>query len=145
MVQKGSVVGGWQSDKDMDEREKLIVKIANVLKQWKEGGASQEWFQKLPRLATKLEGSLYWSARFPSQYKDMSTLLQLLLRLKDLVVSIKRHQKAQKASKQRALQSTSPATQVLQSPTRVHLLLYQEQFRGLQEQQMATMQNQQQL
>jgi hypothetical protein len=54
MVQKGSVVGGWQSDKDMDEREKLIVKIANVLKQWKEGGASQEWFQKLPRLATKL-------------------------------------------------------------------------------------------
>jgi hypothetical protein len=75
----------------------------------------------------------------------MSTLLQLLLRLKDLVVSIKRHQKAQKASKQRALQSTSPATQVLQSPTRVHLLLYQEQFRGLQEQQMATMQDQQQL
>jgi hypothetical protein len=72
----------------------------------------------------------------------MSTLL---LRLKDLVASIKRRQKDQQVNKQRALQSTSPATQVLQSPTRHHLLLYQERFRGLQEQQMATMQDQQQL
>jgi hypothetical protein len=61
------------------------------------------------------------------------------------LVSLKRHQKAQQASKQRALRSTRPTTQVLQSPTRLHLLLYPEQFRGLQEQQMATMQDQQQL
>jgi hypothetical protein len=27
MEQKGSIVGGWQSDKDMDERKKIIVKI----------------------------------------------------------------------------------------------------------------------
>ena len=58
---------------------------ANALKRWKVG-ASQEWLQKLPQLAKKLEESLYWSAYFPSQYKDTSTLL---LRLKDLIVSIK--------------------------------------------------------
>ena len=76
--------GGWQSDKDYQERRKMIAKIVHLLQQRKPN-APQEWLKKLPQMAKRLEESLYRSAKSFEEYNDANTLKQ---RLQQLAVNI---------------------------------------------------------
>lgn len=76
--------GGWQSDKDYQERRKMIGKIVLLLQQRKPN-APQEWLKKLPQMAKRLEESLYRSAKSFAEYNDAGTLKQ---RLQQLAVNI---------------------------------------------------------
>lgn len=76
--------GGWQSDKDYQERRKMIAKIVHLLQQRKPN-APQEWLKKLPQMAKRLEESLYRSAKNFDEYNDASTLKN---RLQQLAVNI---------------------------------------------------------
>jgi E1A/CREB-binding protein len=46
--------GGWQSDKDVAARRKMIAKIVALLQQRKPN-APEEWLKKLPQMAKRLE------------------------------------------------------------------------------------------
>ncbi|KAL3805325.1 hypothetical protein HJC23_009032 [Cyclotella cryptica] len=72
--------GGWQSDKDVDDRRKMIAKIVHLLRQRKPN-APQEWLAKLPQMAKRLEESLYRSAPSFEAYNDINTLKQRLQQL----------------------------------------------------------------
>merc|ERR1711862_830842 len=61
--------GGWQSDKDTQDRRKMIAKIVQLLQQRKPN-APQEWLKKLPQMAKRLEESLYRSAPSFEAYND---------------------------------------------------------------------------
>jgi len=89
--------GGWQSDKDYQERRKMIAKIVHLLQQRKPN-APQEWLKKLPQMAKRLEESLYRSAKSFEEYNDASTLKQ---RLQQLAVNI--GMKTKKMQQQQAL------------------------------------------
>jgi E1A/CREB-binding protein len=90
--------GGWQSDKDYQERRKMIAKIVHLLQQRKPN-APQEWLKKLPQMAKRLEESLYRSARSFNEYNDANTLKQ---RLQQLAVNI--GMKTKKLQQQQAVQ-----------------------------------------
>lgn len=113
--------GGWQSDKDYQERRKMIGKIVLLLQQRKPN-APQEWLKKLPQMAKRLEESLYRSAKSFAEYNDANTLKQ---RLQQLAVNIgmktKKMQQAQimqqqKQIQQQAHQQQQVVTQVQQPP-----------------------------
>ena len=89
--------GGWQSDKDYEERRKMIAKIVHLLQQRKPN-APQEWLKKLPQMAKRLEESLYRSAKSFNEYNDANTLKQ---RLQQLAVNI--GMKTKKLQQQQAL------------------------------------------
>merc|ERR1711862_277101 len=72
--------GGWQSDKDTQDRRKMIAKIVQLLQQRKPN-APQEWLKKLPQMAKRLEESLYRSAPSFEAYNDFNTLKQRLQQL----------------------------------------------------------------
>ena len=92
--------GGWQSDKDYNERRMMIGKIVLLLRQRKPN-APEEWLKKLPQMAKRLEESLYRSATSFAEYNDANTLKQ---RLQQLAVSIgmktKKMQQAQMMQRQ---------------------------------------------
>jgi E1A/CREB-binding protein len=89
--------GGWQSDKDYQERRKMIAKIVHLLQQRKPN-APQEWLKKLPQMAKRLEESLYRTATSFEEYNDANTLKH---RLQQLAVNI--GQKTKKLQQQQAL------------------------------------------
>ena len=72
--------GGWQSDKDMNDRRAMIAKIVALLQQRKPN-APQEWLEKLPQMAKRLEESLYRTASSFDTYNDGSTLKSRLQQL----------------------------------------------------------------
>merc|ERR1712238_653417 len=76
--------GGWQNDKDVTDRRKMIAKIVHLLQQRKPN-AGQEWLKKLPQMAKRLEESLYRSAPSFEAYNDVTTLKQ---RLQQLAINI---------------------------------------------------------
>ncbi|GMI42377.1 hypothetical protein TrCOL_g11584, partial [Triparma columacea] len=95
--------GGWQSDKDVTARRKMIAKIVALLQQRKPN-APEEWLLKLPQMAKRLEESLYRSAADFDSYNDVSTLKQ---RLQALAMSI--GLKTQQQKKQQAAQAAAAA------------------------------------
>ena len=106
--------GGWQSDRDYQDRRKMIAKIVHLLQQRKPN-APDEWLKKLPQMAKRLEESLYRSAKSFDQYNDTSTLKQ---RLQQLAVNIgmktkklqQLQQQQQQQKQQMALQQAPAAT-----------------------------------
>ena len=107
--------GGWQSDKDYNERRMMIGKIVLLLRQRKPN-APEEWLKKLPQMAKRLEESLYRSATSFAEYNDANTLKQ---RLQQLAVSIgmktKKMQQAQMMQRQQQ-PGGAPPQQQLQQP-----------------------------
>eukprot|EP00563_Minutocellus_polymorphus_P002193 CAMPEP_0181047378 /NCGR_PEP_ID=MMETSP1070-20121207/14848_1 /TAXON_ID=265543 /ORGANISM="Minutocellus polymorphus, Strain NH13" /LENGTH=1781 /DNA_ID=CAMNT_0023126047 /DNA_START=297 /DNA_END=5642 /DNA_ORIENTATION=+ len=101
-VQQG-LNGGWQSDKDVNERRKMIAKIVQLLQQRKPN-APQEWLNKLPQMAKRLEESLYRSAPSFEAYKDVTTLKQ---RLQQLAMNIGMKTKNAHAVKARQQQAAA--------------------------------------
>mmetsp|Transcript_14029 Transcript_14029/g.32495 ORF Transcript_14029/g.32495 Transcript_14029/m.32495 type:complete len:148 (-) Transcript_14029:270-713(-) len=75
---------GWQSDEDVQERRKMIARIAQILQQRKPN-APAAWLKNLPQMAKRLEVSLYCSAGSFQKYKDETTLKQ---RLQKVMASI---------------------------------------------------------
>ena len=75
---------GWQSERDYNDRRRMIAKIVLLLKQRKPN-APYDWLMKLPKMAKKLEESLYGSAKSLEEYNDESTLK---LRLGELAHNI---------------------------------------------------------
>jgi E1A/CREB-binding protein len=122
MPQQG-LNGGWQSDKDYQERRKMIGKIVLLLQQRKPN-APQEWLKKLPQMAKRLEESLYRSATSFAEYNDVNTLKQ---RLQQLAVNIgmksKKMQQAQMLQQQKQLQQQG--VQQLQQPQQLQFPLQQ--------------------
>eukprot|EP00571_Detonula_confervacea_P015865 CAMPEP_0172301040 /NCGR_PEP_ID=MMETSP1058-20130122/3011_1 /TAXON_ID=83371 /ORGANISM="Detonula confervacea, Strain CCMP 353" /LENGTH=1734 /DNA_ID=CAMNT_0013011029 /DNA_START=299 /DNA_END=5503 /DNA_ORIENTATION=+ len=111
--------GGWQSDKDVEDRRKMIAKIVQLLRQRKPN-APQEWLNKLPQMAKRLEESLYRSAPSFDAYNDISTLKQ---RLQQLAMNIgmktkrmQHQQQAQVAQQQQVAQTGQPLAQPPQQP-----------------------------
>ena len=108
--------GGWQSDKDYQERRKMIGKIVLLLQQRKPN-APPEWLKKLPQMAKRLEESLYRSAKSFDEYNDASTLKQ---RLQQLAVNIgmktKKLQQAQIMQHQKQLQQQVQQQQQQRQP-----------------------------
>ncbi|KAL9183138.1 hypothetical protein ACHAXT_004925 [Thalassiosira profunda] len=101
--------GGWQSDKDVEDRRKMIAKIVQLLRQRKPN-APQEWLNKLPQMAKRLEESLYRSAPSFVAYNDISTLKQ---RLQQLAMNIGMKTKRLQQQQQQAQQ---PGGQPLAQP-----------------------------
>jgi E1A/CREB-binding protein len=92
--------GGWQSDRDYQERRTMIAKIVHLLQQRKPN-APPEWLRKLPQMAKRLEESLYRSAKSFDEYNDAATLKQ---RLQLLAVNIgMKTKKLQQQQQQQAL------------------------------------------
>mmetsp|Transcript_1361 Transcript_1361/g.2314 ORF Transcript_1361/g.2314 Transcript_1361/m.2314 type:complete len:1768 (+) Transcript_1361:193-5496(+) len=108
------LVGGWQSDKDIADRRKMIAKIVHLLRQRKPN-APQEWLEKLPAMAKRLEESLYRSAASFEAYNDINTLKQ---RLQQLAMTIgtktRRMQQAQAAQQQQVQQQQIQQQQQVQ-------------------------------
>ena len=75
-----NVNGGWQSEKDLDERRAMKAKIVALLQQRKPN-APKEWLDKLPQMAKRLEESLYRTASRFETYSDTSTLKARLQQL----------------------------------------------------------------
>jgi E1A/CREB-binding protein len=103
--------GGWQSDKDYQERRKMIAKIVHLLQQRKPN-APQDWLKKLPQMAKRLEESLYRSAKSFEEYNDASTLKH---RLQQLAVNIGMKTKklhAQQQAQQQQQQRLQPQPQL---------------------------------
>jgi E1A/CREB-binding protein len=138
------VNGGWQSDKDYQDRRKMIGKIVLLLQQRKPN-APQEWLKKLPQMAKRLEESLYRSAMSFDEYNDASTLKQ---RLQQLAVSIgmktKKMQQAQmmQQQQQQKIQQRQPTTQQPQATQQV--IAQKPQQQQPQQQQVVNRQFQQQ-
>ena len=103
--------GGWQSDKDYQERRKMIAKIVHLLQQRKPN-APQEWLKKLPQMAKRLEESLYRSAKSFQEYNDASTLKN---RLQQLAVNI--GMKTKKMQQQQMMHQRQQQQQMRQSST----------------------------
>jgi len=102
--------GGWQSDKDVNERRKMIAKIVQLLRQRKPN-APQEWLNKLPQMAKRLEESLYRAAPSFEAYKDVNTLKQ---RLQQLAMNIGMKTKtAQARAAQQKAQTSQAQGQVM--------------------------------
>ena len=96
--------GGWQSDRDVNERRKMIAKIVQLLQQRKPN-APQEWLNKLPQMAKRLEESLYRSAPSFEAYKDVNTLKQRLQQLAmNIGMKTKNAQAQRAAAQQKAAQ-----------------------------------------
>lgn len=110
------LTGGWQSDKDYEQRRKMIAKIVHLLQQRKPN-APQEWLKKLPQMAKRLEESLYRSAKSFNEYNDANTLKQ---RLQQLAVNIgmktKKLQQQQALLQQQKLQQHQAQQQQQQVP-----------------------------
>ncbi|GAX16081.1 E1A/CREB-binding protein [Fistulifera solaris] len=102
--------GGWQSDKDYEDRRKMIAKIVHLLQQRKPN-APQEWLKKLPQMAKRLEESLYRSAKSFNEYNDANTLKH---RLQQLAVNI--GMKTKKLQQQQALMQQQKMQQQAQQP-----------------------------
>ena len=75
-----SLNGGWQSDKDMDARKKMISRIVQLLQQRKPN-APADWLQKLPQMAKRLEENLYKAAPSFESYNNYETLKTRLQKL----------------------------------------------------------------
>lgn len=102
--------GGWQSDKDYEDRRKMIAKIVHLLQQRKPN-APQEWLKKLPQMAKRLEESLYRSAKSFNEYNDANTLKH---RLQQLAVNI--GMKTKKLQQQQAMMQQQKMQQQAQQP-----------------------------
>mmetsp|Transcript_9580 Transcript_9580/g.11848 ORF Transcript_9580/g.11848 Transcript_9580/m.11848 type:complete len:1772 (-) Transcript_9580:280-5595(-) len=148
--------GGWQSDKDVNDRRKMIAKIVQLLRQRKPN-APQEWLRRLPGMAKRLEESLYRSAPSFDAYNDFNTLKQ---RLQQLAMNIgmnktkkmqERQAQAQaQAQTQLAQQAAAQQTQQqmqqhFQNQQTQQLLQRQQQQAAVQQQGAAQQQQQQQL
>ncbi|KAL7549755.1 hypothetical protein ACHAWF_013022 [Thalassiosira exigua] len=108
--------GGWQSDKDVDERRKMIAKIVQLLRQRKPN-APQEWLNKLPQMAKRLEESLYRAAPSFEAYNNISTLKQRLQQLAmNIGMKTKRMHQAQQAAQQQQAGQAHPGGQPLAQP-----------------------------
>ncbi|GKY91017.1 hypothetical protein MPSEU_000074500 [Mayamaea pseudoterrestris] len=109
--------GGWQSDRDIQERRTMIAKIVHLLQQRKPN-APQEWLKKLPQMAKRLEESLYRSAKSFDEYNDASTLKN---RLQQLAINI--GMKTKKMQQQQAMMQQQrppqPGQPMAQQPSTV--------------------------
>mmetsp|Transcript_7569 Transcript_7569/g.10469 ORF Transcript_7569/g.10469 Transcript_7569/m.10469 type:complete len:207 (-) Transcript_7569:167-787(-) len=85
--------GGWQSDRYVEGRRRMIAQVVHLLRQRKRN-APQEWLNKLPQMAKRLEELLYRSAPSFDSYNDVNTLKQ---RLQQLAKEIVRNRKFHKA------------------------------------------------
>lgn len=111
--------GGWQSDKDDQERRKMIAKIRNVslhLLQQRKPNARHQWLEKLPQITKQLELYLYRTAKSFAGYNDASTLEH---RLQQLAVNLQQQQQLlQQQQLQQQSQNMSQQPQQQQSQRR---------------------------
>ena len=84
----------WHSVEDLDARTSMVNHIVDLLK-IRRPNATEDWTEKLPQMAKRLEDALYHSANSAAEYKDRSTLKQ---RLQQLALAFPR-QKGQSGSK----------------------------------------------
>eukprot|EP00548_Thalassiothrix_antarctica_P005641 CAMPEP_0194137570 /NCGR_PEP_ID=MMETSP0152-20130528/7459_1 /TAXON_ID=1049557 /ORGANISM="Thalassiothrix antarctica, Strain L6-D1" /LENGTH=1691 /DNA_ID=CAMNT_0038834663 /DNA_START=284 /DNA_END=5359 /DNA_ORIENTATION=- len=138
--------GGWQSDKDVNDRRKMIARIVQLLQQRKPN-APQEWLKKLPQMAKRLEESLYRSAKSFQEYNDTSTLKQ---RLQQLAVNIgmktkmiqKQQQAQQQAQRQQAQRQQAQHQAQHQAQRQQQAAQQQQQQQVVQQQQQVVQQQQ---
>jgi hypothetical protein len=106
------LVGGWQNNRDIPARKKILAKIVVYLQQRKPQ-ARPEWLKKVPQMARRLEDSLYRNASSFAEYEDMGTLrsrLQTLaLRLGNKAQQAKTLQAAKLHQQQQLLQPLPPS------------------------------------
>jgi hypothetical protein len=70
----------WQSELDLPQRRKMITKIVSLLQQRKPN-APNDWVEKLPEIARRLEDSLYRTASSAEEYDNFNTLKHRLQQL----------------------------------------------------------------
>ena len=68
----------WHGLRDAGERDLMINKIVNLLQQ-RRPNAPDEWHQKLPQMAKRLEEALYNNANSLEEYNETATLKARLL------------------------------------------------------------------
>tara|TARA_B110000285_G_C15070602_1_gene587691 strand:- start:179 stop:481 length:303 start_codon:yes stop_codon:yes gene_type:complete len=72
----------WQSREDREDRVNMIHQIVALLQRAKRASkkpdAPDDWFNKLPDLARRMEDTLYRSAKSKEQYVDVNSLKQRL-------------------------------------------------------------------
>jgi len=74
------LVGGWQSDNDIADRQKMMAQLVHLLRQTKPN-APKDWLNKLPQMVKCLEEILYCTAHSFHVYNDAFTLKQRLHKL----------------------------------------------------------------
>ena len=70
----------WHSVEDLDARTSMVNHIVDLLK-IRRPNATEDWTEKLPQMAKRLEDALYHSANSAAEYMDRSTLKQRLQQL----------------------------------------------------------------
>eukprot|EP00924_Labyrinthula_sp_SR-Ha-C_P003237 augustus_masked-scaffold_15-processed-gene-3.40-mRNA-1 protein AED:0.01 eAED:0.02 QI:0/-1/0/1/-1/1/1/0/1759 len=81
MTQQRPMAYTWQNPaRDASIRQDMIARIISLLKQRKPD-ARQDWINKLPEMAKKLEDKLYMYSRTQGAYQDTSTLTHRLQRI----------------------------------------------------------------
>jgi E1A/CREB-binding protein len=107
LLQSQGLNGGWQSDKDYEDRRTMITKIVHLL-QLRKPNAPPDWLSKLPQMAKRLEESLYRSAKSFEEYNDSNTLKN---RLQQLAFSIGMKNKNIQRLQQQRIQGQALQTQ----------------------------------
>ena len=69
----GSFVDRWHSESDYINRENMLKAISEIISNQSKN-ASEEWFQKIPRLSAKLEEALYANSQSLEAYLNPNTL-----------------------------------------------------------------------
>mmetsp|Transcript_26503 Transcript_26503/g.30812 ORF Transcript_26503/g.30812 Transcript_26503/m.30812 type:complete len:764 (-) Transcript_26503:73-2364(-) len=96
--------GGWQSDSYMADRQKMIKKIVDLLKARKPN-APQDWLNKLPQMAKRLEDTLFKTAPNFESYNSPDTLKQ---RLQQLAMKMKQPRPHQQQQPHKVAQAQQP-------------------------------------
>eukprot|EP00554_Chaetoceros_debilis_P004040 CAMPEP_0194085526 /NCGR_PEP_ID=MMETSP0149-20130528/17743_1 /TAXON_ID=122233 /ORGANISM="Chaetoceros debilis, Strain MM31A-1" /LENGTH=1623 /DNA_ID=CAMNT_0038768423 /DNA_START=348 /DNA_END=5219 /DNA_ORIENTATION=+ len=108
--------GGWQSEGDIVDRRKMIAKIVQLL-QARKPNAPQDWLNKLPQMAKRLEETLYRTAPTFAAYNDANTLKQrlqqLAMRMKQRPVPRQAQQHSQQHTAMKAQTAAVPGQQAV--------------------------------
>lgn len=134
--------GGWQSDSYKSDRSIMIKKIVDLLKARKPN-APQDWLNKLPQMAQRLEESLFRSAPNFESYNDQNTLKQ---RLQQLAMKMKNPRQQQQQIQARQM-SSQPKQQQIQHSNQQQIvnqqsMVMQNQQQQIQQQQQSQAQQQ---
>lgn len=105
---------GWQdADRHMNLRREMITRIIHLLRERKPN-ARQDWINKLPEMAKKLEDRLYEYSSSEADYTDETTLTQ---RLQNIALQITRDRQNQRDQQMMNVQQQHRApSQVPRSP-----------------------------
>lgn len=127
----------WQSQDHYGTRQSMVERIISLLKQ-RRPNASDDWHEKLPQMAKRLEEALYSQADDFNGYADTNTLKA---RLQQLALAMGKQSKSSQQNTQGNLNMMNSSGQGIQSQSLNNQHLNQTQFNNQMSQSMMNQQN----